>query len=318
MKPLKFAGLTLTTLSLAAGTAHAATNIFSNTSGNLWDTAANWTDGLPDTNDDLEIGTGLTAVSNTATPATSTGSLTMQVNSTVRISAATGAGEMFDTASSVIFQGGNTIDYTTTAATNFSPMVINGNASITNSGNNNTNGSTKSFEGISGSGNLTITAADNQGYNVTTTNSSFTGDWIFNGQKRHVINFEAIGSGGTGDVFLSGTPSAGASRSGVIVFGANDVFANSAFFTVVDADGYTGSSGKASGSYFMDIKAFTDTIGGMTIDGNPVTAGDYTGSGTTGTQVSWLSGTGVLTIVPEPSSALLGGLGFLLLLRRRR
>jgi hypothetical protein len=60
-----------------------------------------------------------------------------------------------------------------------------------------------------------------------------------------------------------------------------------------------------------------------TIDVSGVTGG-YTsgqtifGTGTMSWDTSLLGSTGVLTVVPESSTALLGGLGALLMLRRRR
>jgi hypothetical protein len=55
------------------------------------------------------------------------------------------------------------------------------------------------------------------------------------------------------------------------------------------------------------------TVSGLIIDGVTQAGGTY--DNTSG----FISGTGVLTVVPEPSAAaLLGGLGALLLLRRRR
>jgi hypothetical protein len=55
-------------------------------------------------------------------------------------------------------------------------------------------------------------------------------------------------------------------------------------------------------------------------DGNPLAFGTYTSSsgilGSAGN--SLISGAGALSVIPEPTTVLLGGLGMLLLLRRRR
>lgn len=328
MKPLKLAGLALSALTLAAGTAHAATNVFSNTSGNLWNTAANWSDGLPDTNDDLQIGAGLTAESATTTPATSTGSLSLLAGSTVLITGTAGSSAMFNTASSIDLYAGSTISYSNSAEnTTFKALNLIGNATIT-SGGNTTNSRTRTFDGgISGAGALTISGRNLQTFNVTTANSSFSGGFNFTAQDRYTANFNVAGAGGTGNVTVTGIPSGGSiNRSVVINLGASDVFGDNAVFTATNAKGYAGSAGGLFGgtNYFMNMNSFNDTIASLNYDGVQQANGKYTGSAATAALdptinlVTYLGGTGVLTIVPEPASALLGGLGFLLLLRRRR
>lgn len=81
-----------------------------------------------------------------------------------------------------------------------------------------------------------------------------------------------------------------------------------------------------SGSIFNLNFAGSDTIDALSLDGNIMAAGDWgsTASGATNINDTYFSGTGILTVgstmVPEPGAAvsLLGGLGILLGLRRRR
>jgi len=58
----------------------------------------------------------------------------------------------------------------------------------------------------------------------------------------------------------------------------------------------------------------TDTVGGITVNGSPLVNGTYNSSNT-----SWITGTGALQIVPEPTvTGLLGLAGLMAMLRRRR
>ena len=81
-----------------------------------------------------------------------------------------------------------------------------------------------------------------------------------------------------------------------------------------------------SGALFNLNFAGSNTIDALSLDGNIMAAGDWgsTASGATNINDTYFSGTGILTVtgavVPEPGAAvsLLGGLGILLGLRRRR
>jgi fibronectin-binding autotransporter adhesin len=86
----------------------------------------------------------------------------------------------------------------------------------------------------------------------------------------------------------------------------------------------TGASTTAGDSWsIVDVDNLNETYGGTfslssTVNGSfSETASVWTIS-ENGTTYSFAESTGILTVVPEPSAALLGGLGCLLLLRRRR
>lgn len=83
---------------------------------------------------------------------------------------------------------------------------------------------------------------------------------------------------------------------------------------------YNGFDLTQTGTYnLFDAASFTGDFDSVSVGGNSLSFASDVWSGTyTGTTYSFSETTGVLTVVPEPRAALLGGLGLLALLRRRK
>lgn len=83
---------------------------------------------------------------------------------------------------------------------------------------------------------------------------------------------------------------------------------------------YNGFDLTQDGSYnLFDAASFAGDFDGVSVGGNSLSFASNVWSGTyTGKTYSFSETTGVLTVVPEPRAALLGGLGLLALLRRRK
>jgi autotransporter-associated beta strand protein len=77
----------------------------------------------------------------------------------------------------------------------------------------------------------------------------------------------------------------------------------------------------SGGKLNLNTSGATDTIGALYFDGVLQAGGTWGGLNSTATNKNdtyFGTGTGMLNVVPEPATALLGGLGMLTLLRRRR
>ena len=174
---------------------------------------------------------------------------------------------------------------------------------------------------ISGTGMLTLTAP---GSNADLGRLSLGGDNSYSGgtlvRGGMLIISSASADFGTGDVaILSGNSMfTGASASLQISTGVLNAIADTATLSLAGG----GAFGVADDGYASLQGGINEVVGGLTLGGVPQPFGTYgsSTSGATFTNDEYFSGTGIITVVPEPGTAALviGGLGSLLGMQRRR
>lgn len=306
---------------LAVGAAHAATTTITGTTGgnNSWNEPTNWDVGVPSGTDDAIIGSGVLTIVDSLTTPSYAGTLTLEANSTLRVrnNPASESLVPFNAIGTggIIMKSGSTIDSATRADPSYPAIDLQGNGTFLSS-DADADRDSRAFNGaITGSGSLTVQGRNVEVWSFNTTNN-FSGGLFFTAIDRYVLRATVAGAFGAGNVTL--TPRANADlRSGVLNIEASNVFAPTA---LVDLSGTGGNSTTGFYTNFNSNSALmflaggtTNTVSGLTVNGAAIPGGTYTGG-----DYSWLLGTGSITVVPEPSSALLGGIGMLALLRRRR
>ena len=128
-----------------------------------------------------------------------------------------------------------------------------------------------------------------------------------NGANNWKVVANASSSLGMGDVIIGSNVNLAINHANAMFEGA-ELFLNG------------GRSTKVNGENKLIIGTDINfTVAGLFIDGQRVSNGTYDASSglLDSTGANLISGAGSITVIPEPSAALLGGLGALLLLRRR-
>ena len=268
---------------------------FSGTTNTDWNTASNWNAGLPTGTINVAIAAEKAANNASATPATSSGKLTLNAGSKITVPQNTAAGEnaVVTTPSSIEFNGG-TLDLSSQEAISFPAITLPGTGKLTASNNNGDSRTRNLNNSISGSGQFTIEGRNRQVWNIGFNNSTFSGDLMLAAIDRYEVKFNAAGSAGTGNVTV--TPRTADARSAILVLGANNVFADTATLTL-NGKGWAGSTGGTypSSNAAIDMKTFSDTVNKLFILGVQMPAGTYTaGAGT------WIIGSGTLTVITGP------------------
>ncbi|MHA3770629.1 autotransporter-associated beta strand repeat-containing protein [Verrucomicrobiota bacterium sgz303538] len=192
--------------------------------------------------------------------------------------------------------------------TSATPVVLQSDSSINIQG----AASTLTLSGsVSGPGRLTLTTPPNNtdlGTLTLSGNNTYSGGTTIHGGAI-VVGGSASASLGTGDV----TVESQATTKLTIQTGVTNAIADTAILTL----GGGGTGG------FVDLGAgVNEVVGGLVLGTVPKGLGTYgsTASSATFKSDEYFSGTGIVTVVPEPGSAvtLLGGLSMLLSLQRFR
>jgi hypothetical protein len=286
------------------------TTTFNGTTNTDWNTATNWDSGLPTGSIYMVIAAGKSANNASATPATSTGKLTLNSGSKITVpnNAAAGENTVVTTPSSIEFNGG-TLDLSSQDTISFPALTMTGTGKLTASSNSGDSRTRNINNAISGSGQFTIEGRNRQVWNFGTNNPSFSGGLLLNAIDRYEVKFNVAGAAGTGNVTVNPRSSPADNRSAILVLGANNVFADTATLTL-NGKGWAGSTG---GTYpgsnaAIDMKTFSDTIDKLFVAGVQMPAGTYTGGSGT-----WIIGTGILTVLtspPDTTPPTLAGSGF--------
>lgn len=273
--------------------------VFNGTTSTDWNTAGNWDNGLPTGTIETVIAVGKTANNASATPATSTGKLTLNSGSKITVpnNAAAGENSVVTTPSSIEFAGG-TLDLSSQDAISFTALTLTGTGKLTASSNTGDSRTRNLNNVISGSGQFTIEGRNRQIWNIGTTNSSFSGDLLLAAIDRYEVKFNAAGSAGTGNITVN--PRTTDARSAILVLGASNVFADTATLTL-NGKGWAGSTGGTypSSNAAIDMKTFNDTIDKLFVLGVQMPAGTYTGGGA----FNWILGSGILTVTTGPGDS---------------
>jgi len=150
---------------------------------------------------------------------------------------------------------------------------------------------TRTFNGsITGNGGFRTRGNRLMIYSFNQTNP-FTGGLVLESLTRHIVEFNAAGAAGLGNVTV---PLPASVRSAVIRLGANDVFHPTATLTL-NGLGWEGvTDGAYSGRMTrLDMKTYNATVARLIIDGVEQPPGKYTG---TALSSDWIDGTGTLTV----------------------
>ncbi|MDF3129327.1 PEP-CTERM sorting domain-containing protein [Kiritimatiellaeota bacterium B1221] len=141
-----------------------------------------------------------------------------------------------------------------------------------------------------------------------TSPNTFTGGVSINDGT---ISAEKSGALGTGNVLVEQT-AADTTAQLIFASGISDAMSSSATLSLISFSGNYANVDLGSG--------VNQTIAGLFFDGASQAAGTWgaSGSGATFENDDWFTGSGVITVIPEPSSILLLGIGFGLLTIVRR
>ncbi len=288
---------------LGAGSAQALdTTITGTTGGNdSWNTVANWTAGVgvPTGTTNAIIAANLTAKVENAVVPTYTGSLTMGTNSFLQVGYTTNNAQNINVLGTVGFttiymNAGSVLNLRTAQPASYSIPAIQllGNATI-RMGESTQGGSGRTFAGgISGPYKLTLQSNDNGDKVAYLTVANTFGELVADGfwGTGWDIRANAAGSLG-GNVTIKAYPATNVISANLII-NAADAMADTATLTL---------NGPASATKLTMNQS--DTIGALVVDGVRQPAGKYGKTGSVGTdyQVSWLTGNGILTVLPAPA-----------------
>ena len=262
-----------------------------------WNNGANWDSGFPPFGTyPATIATGVSAEVQNAGTFSYSGGLTMETGSSLRINNQSGSEAALGTGT--IGMTDATVQDETQFTTTYPALDLTGTNEF-RSQSNATHGRTRLFSGvISGSGSM-VHLKDNRAIVRFNQANTFTGGLVFNAEDRHLVEFEAAGSAGAGDVTVNPRSNAD-NRGAILKLEASDVFADTATLTL-DSTG-NNNSGWPNGSYngiLLEMGNNTDTIQELVVATVAQPAGTYGRVGTPASvdfEVSWILGDGVLTV----------------------
>ena len=310
MKTKSSVALSLTSLAIASS---ASAAIISGVAGgnNSWNDPANWDTGVPTGTDNAVIAAGVLAQANDASTPSYSGTTTISSGATLRIINGQAASANAIGTGGLIMEAGSTMDTPTSTNITFPTVTLNGAADFVSSQNPADRDSKIFGNGLVGSGDLTVTGRNVEQWVFNGSSASYTGNITFAANDRYIVRANTTGVFGTANITV--TPR-GDGRSAILDINANDVFADSAILTL---DGFGGNSTggfeEFSGSPAIINMDADDTVSGLIVNGVTQAPGTYTGI-----DAPWISGTGTLTVIPEPSSMILVSLAGLGLFARRR
>ena len=295
---------TATLMALAVSTANAAIQTYSGINGafnsDSWNDAGNWTTAVPSGSDSAVIASGWTAAAVSGTSNSYSGGLTIQSDASLLVNGnddlnAIGSGAIsLDTSAVLAFRSATTTESQAISLTGSGVTIWTG-QSTNSSVIDYTGGFLGAFDiTLGGSNNAKATLSGASQFTSVTT----TGDEGFAGENFILVS-NASGALGTGDVAIIDTDS--------LSITAANAIADDATLILTGLASTKGGGGKLRISTGID-----EVVGGLIVDGSVIDAGTYTNA------ESWLVGDGTLTIVPEPGSLALLGLGGLLIASRRR
>ncbi|WP_353415607.1 Ig-like domain-containing protein, partial [Haloferula helveola] len=233
-----------TTFTVLAGSPPNITMTANAGGSDSWNTGANWDSGFPPFGTyPATIATGIAAQVQNGSTFPYSGGLTMESGSSLRINSVSGSENALGTGT--IGMEDATIQDETGYTTTYPALDLTG-ANEVRSQSNTTHGRTRLFSGpITGGGSLSF-LVDNRAILRFAQSNSFTGGLVFNAEDRHLVEFEAAGSAGAGDVTVNPRSNAD-NRGAILKLEASDVFADSATLTL-DSQG-NANSGWPSGTY---------------------------------------------------------------------
>lgn len=291
-------------LVLTSTAAHAATYTAGNGNGNTdtWNVATNWAGSdVPDGAESALISSGNAIADAGGLTSGYTGSLTIADGAGVKIIGdddlqALGGGTISLGANSSLRLrgiGAETLAYA---------FALTGDGSTLSISESTQSGGLVQFNGaFSGAFSINVGGANNGRAQFNAANAfdgvTTLGDRGFN-DENFVLVANAAGALGVGDVNIIATDSLLISAAGAI--------ADDATLTLTGA-----KSSKVSGK--LNVNAGIDeVVGALIVDGSSIGPGTYNSS------ESWLAGSGTVTVLPEPSSLALLGLGGVLMTVRSR
>ena len=305
------------------------------TNADRWNTATNWTadsgpQKVPSDSDSVIVPSGKIATAWSAATPTYTGNLT--VNGTLQLGWTTVINESYNAlgtpGQTVITMGAGALIKSRSGGTPVIPAVtLNGAATIRLGESTQTPANADFNYPITGNYQLLLEANANGAIDLNAT-SSFAA-LVFNtlngrGGNAGTLSANKTGALGSGDVTINSTGTesnaANSFRSYTLVF--NDtVNGNAMADTAVLYYEGAGPAANQTGANKVQMLA-SETIGGLFLDGVEQAPGTYGRIGLAGVDfnVPWISstGNGILTVIPEPASLVLAGLGGLLIAARRR
>lgn len=280
-----------------------------------WNTAANWNpSGVPTGTVNVEIESGRTTWANNSTPSY-TGNLTLKTNSTLGVGVTGGnntqivLGTSVNTSTITMESGSNIIMRYSSNYTFNQVINLTGTATIALSSSTNGHNATRTFAtGMTGAHTFALAGQNGNIANLNASNAftSFTAN--DGGSDNWKVVANAAGSLGVGNVTINNS-------ANLVLNQANAMFASAELFLNGPR------STKVAGENKLVLNNnHNHIVAGLYINNTPVAFGTY--NSTSGLLDSGgnnlISGNGSITVIPEPSAALLGGFGMLLLLRRRR
>lgn len=314
--------LLLTICATTSTMSHAAT--IASTAGGSITAPATWDGAAPTAGNDYVAGHALTG---TDSMTFAGDSLTLNSGSSLTWSNGSNAARTF-TASKLNLNGGNvTLNGSGAGTRNLTVSATNGVEVQSNTTIRLANGGVGANltlnTALSGSANLTVIGNTNNtaGFNINFANSAFSGNWDISatGTGGVALNANQTNALGTGMVTLG--------TRGILTVSAIDaidslqqitISTSSSVLNLTQAwDNASAALNMTTGT--LNLGTLNSTIGSFTLNGNAIGNGTYDASQLTAMGFGGtFSGTGTLTVVPEPSVGFLAALSLLPILRRRR